>query len=89
MKQSWPISVLRNLLKETGEDYENGRSKESVLLIKTEPDTFSAQTNTPPRPVIQQSLDMRVIFLRVLSHTSCFASLRLSSVLESSRMRRP
>jgi len=82
MKQSWPISVLRNLPKETGEDYENGRSKESVPLIKHEPETSLAQTNTPPRPVTQQSLDMRVIVLRVLLHTSCFASFRLSSVLE-------
>ena len=65
MKQSWPMSVLRNLPKETGEDYENGRSEESVPLMKSEPETSLAQTNTPPRQVTQQSLDMRVIVLRV------------------------
>jgi hypothetical protein len=72
MKQSWPISLLRNLPKETGKDYKNGRPKESVPLIQAEPETAVAQTSTALRPVTAQSLGIPLIDLRGLPHTNYF-----------------
>jgi hypothetical protein len=43
-------------------------------LIQSEPETAVAQNSTAPRPVTPQSLDMPLVVLRVLPHTSYFTA---------------